>query len=71
MFQNSILRFFGNVRSKVSYFCGLDLLSFIHNTGYFEVDVGLPEAQSGMRIMAIADLNNDKLNDLITVDSTS
>lgn len=39
--------------------------------GYYEVDVGLPNATAGMRIMAIADLNNDKLNDLITVDSSA
>ena len=39
--------------------------------GYYDVDVGLPETTDGMRIMAIADLNNDKLNDLVTVDSSA
>ena len=33
--------------------------------------MGLPDAPAGMRIMAIADINNDKLNDLITVDSSA
>ena len=40
-------------------------------SGYYEVDVGLPDSPGGMRIMGIADVNNDKLNDLITVDSTA
>ena len=37
--------------------------------GYYEVDVGLPANGEDLRIMGIADLNNDKLNDLIMIDS--
>ena len=33
--------------------------------------MGLPESPSGMRVMAIADINNDKTNDLVTIDSTA
>ena len=39
--------------------------------GYYKVDVGLPDAPAGMRIMAVTDINNDKLNDLVTVDNTA
>ena len=49
--------------------CVIIIENFI--VGYYEVDVGLPDASAGMRIMAIADLNNDKLNDLVSVDSSS
>ena len=44
------------------YFCGGTI-------GYYEVDVGLPTNGDDLRIMGIADLNNDKLNDLIMIDS--
>ena len=36
-------------------------------SGYAQVNVGLEDPDNeGMRIMAIGDLNNDKLNDLVT-----
>ena len=36
-------------------------------SGYAQVNVGLKDPdKEGMRIMAIGDLNNDKLNDLVT-----
>ena len=37
--------------------------------GYYDVDVGLQQANSGARIMNISDLNNDKLNDLVVTDA--
>jgi len=37
--------------------------------GYFDVNVGLPVTNAGMRILNISDLNNDKSNDMVTVDS--
>jgi hypothetical protein len=37
--------------------------------GYFDVNVGLPAPEAGMRILNISDLNNDKSNDIVTVDS--
>ena len=38
--------------------------------GFYEIDVGLPDLASGMRIMSIGDLDNDKLNDLVLVDKS-
>ena len=38
--------------------------------GYYEVDVDLPVSTSGLRVMSIGDLNNDKLNDLVMIDAT-
>ena len=40
--------------------------------GYTPVNVGLQEPNGeGMRVMAISDLNNDKLNDLVTVNESA
>jgi len=37
--------------------------------GYYDVDVGLPSGTGdGTTIMSVSDLNNDKLNDLVTID---
>ena len=36
--------------------------------GYYPVNVGLPNEE--MRIMAIADLNNDKYNDIVTINAS-
>jgi len=43
------------------------LLIYDFSLGFYEVDVGLPDADA--RVMAIADMDNDKLNDLITANS--
>ena len=45
-------------------------MSVITCVGYYDVNVGLPENAEGLRIMSIGDLNNDKLNDLVMLDST-
>ena len=37
--------------------------------GYYDVDVGLPSGGTGLRVMSISDLNNDKLNDLVMINS--
>ncbi len=39
--------------------------------GYYDVDVGLPDTQAGLRVMSIGDLNNDKMNDMVTIDNAA
>ena len=47
--------------------------------GFYNVDIGLPSTMTpnpnqtfnGLRIFAVGDLNNDKMNDLVTVSDDS
>ena len=39
--------------------------------GYYDVDVGLPDTAAGLRVMSIGDLNNDKMNDMVTIDNAA
>ena len=79
--MTSRLSYFGSTLRKVrsiesahlSSFCMLsNCLSLLRRyniiLGYYEVDVGLPLNGQGLRVMSIADLNNDKLNDLVMID---
>ena len=79
--MTSRLSYFGSTLLKVSIesahlssFCMLTncllLWRYYIILGYYEVDVGLPLNGQGLRVMSIADLNNDKLNDLVMIDST-
>ena len=60
---------FGNDHQKVKLAADKSVI------GFFEIDVGLSNSTSsdfeGMRIAAMQDMNNDKLIDLITVNSAS
>jgi len=58
----STLKSFGKDPLKVSTLRS-DLI------GFYNCDVGLGESTDGMRILAIADMNNDKYDDLITLNS--
>ena len=73
MLKTSTPSFSGSALSKVSkQINSIDHLNLLLNdSGYYDVDVGLPEAIDGMRVMAIGDMNNDKMNDLITINDSA
>ncbi len=75
MSKTSIRSSSGNVPNKVSPL-SLSLPKFhlkliCDALGYYDVDVGLPDTQAGLRVMSIQDLNNDKMNDMITIDDAA
>lgn len=58
------LKSFGNDPIKVTNL-------FTNYVGFYDVDVGLGTSTDGIRILAISDINNDKYDDLITLNSAN